>query len=155
MFNPKRDLRGEKQAAKLIKLASQLTVQQVTLEELEPGMLFRYGDTLGFKSEYHADGGAIEAYCLGSGEMFWGGTTTPQEQAALMVAPIDGEQLQAENAALRREVERLKALAKAADEYGAVAHFSDMRPRQAENALCVAAIEYVRAAPTRQDDDER
>ncbi|PEC65338.1 hypothetical protein [Bacillus toyonensis] len=61
---------------------------KVRLADLEPGKLFRFGDTIGFKTEYRT-GGAIEAFIVGSGEMFWGGTSTAQEQRELMVEPID------------------------------------------------------------------
>ncbi|PGO61772.1 hypothetical protein CN980_29010 [Bacillus cereus] len=61
---------------------------KVRLADLEPGKLFRFGDTIGFKSEYRT-GGAIEAFIVGSGEMFWGGTSTAKEQRELMVEPIE------------------------------------------------------------------
>ncbi|EJV41751.1 hypothetical protein [Bacillus toyonensis] len=61
---------------------------KVKLADLEPGKLFRFGDTIGFKSEYRT-GGAIEAFIVGSGEMFWGGTSEAQEQRELMVEPIE------------------------------------------------------------------
>jgi len=62
--------------------------QRVTLEDLEAGSLFRFGDTIGFKSEYRTDLGATEAYILGSGEMFWGGIHSPEEQSQLLVEPL-------------------------------------------------------------------
>lgn len=65
---------------------------EVRLADLEPGKLFRFGDTIGFKSEYRT-GGAIEAFIVGSGEMFWGGTNTAQEQRELMVEPIEMKSL--------------------------------------------------------------
>lgn len=65
---------------------------EVRLADLEPGKLFRFGDTIGFKSEYRT-GGAIEAFIVGSGEMFWGGTNTAQDQRELMVEPIDMKSL--------------------------------------------------------------
>ncbi len=61
---------------------------KVRLADLEPGKLFRFGETVGFKSEYRS-GGAIEAFIVGSGEMFWGGTSTANKQRELMVEPID------------------------------------------------------------------
>lgn len=62
---------------------------KTTLGELESGSLFRYKGTIGFKSEYRTDKGAIEAYCYGSGEMFWGGTDNAKEQSNLLVEKID------------------------------------------------------------------
>ncbi|MBY0039256.1 hypothetical protein H7U08_22370 [Bacillus cereus] len=67
-------------------------MMEVRLADLEPGKLFRFGDTIGFKSEYRT-GGAIEAFIVGSGEMFWGGTNTAQDQRELMVEPIDMKSL--------------------------------------------------------------
>lgn len=76
----------------------------VTLAECPPG-LFRFGETLGFKSEYRAMqlvgpsnipgpdlrwtvGRWPEAYCVSSGEYFWGGTKTQEARAALLVEPV-------------------------------------------------------------------
>ncbi|HFK1771736.1 TPA: hypothetical protein ACGXGV_004179 [Bacillus paranthracis] len=61
---------------------------KVRLIDLEPGKLFRFGNTVGFKSEYMA-GGAVEAFIVGSGEMFWGGTSGALKQRELMVEPIE------------------------------------------------------------------
>lgn len=63
--------------------------QKITLEELQSGSLFIYNGQLGFKSEYRTGNGAIEAYCYGSGEMFWGGTKDSSTQSQLLVMPID------------------------------------------------------------------
>lgn len=60
--------------------------EKVKLGELEPGMMFKIGDTYGFKSEYRNDKGVCECFILGSGEMFWGGTGNPN---ALKVEPVD------------------------------------------------------------------
>ncbi len=81
----------------------------VTLAECPPG-LFRFGDTLGFKAEYGAmqtigprdvPGDQIrwtvgrwpDAYCVSSGEYFWGGAKTQEARAALMVEPVDLDDL--------------------------------------------------------------
>lgn len=63
--------------------------QSCTLAELPAGSLFLHGKTLGLKSEYHTESGAIEATIVGSGEMFWGGTHSPQDQANLIVTQVD------------------------------------------------------------------
>lgn len=65
---------------------------KVKLEDLEPGKLFRFGDTIGFKSEYWT-GGAVEAFVVGSGEMFWGGTSKAAEQRELMVEPVEDKEV--------------------------------------------------------------
>jgi hypothetical protein len=64
--------------------------QLITLEELPAGSLFSFNGTIALKSEYRTENGAIEAFILGSGEMFWGGVTTAAEQTALLVTPIRG-----------------------------------------------------------------
>ena len=53
-----------------------------TLQKLPAGSLFLTKDekTLGMKTEYMTETGAIEAYIIGSGEMFWGGTNNPDAQ---------------------------------------------------------------------------
>lgn len=60
----------------------------VSLEELPAGSLFYYNNTLCLKTEYKSVGGAIEAFIVGSGEMFWGPTKDAQSQRKLMVSPV-------------------------------------------------------------------
>jgi hypothetical protein len=60
----------------------------VSLESLPPGTLFKYNGTIALKSEYRSDGGTINAYIVGSGEMFWGGTSNPKDLAELRVIPL-------------------------------------------------------------------
>ena len=56
------------------------------LEDAPPG-LFRFGDTWGFKTEYEDDNGP-EAYCVESGEYFWGGVSGDREaRRKLIVYP--------------------------------------------------------------------
>lgn len=62
--------------------------ESVPLDELKSGSLFIYGETIGLKSEYRNEHGAIEAYIVGSGELFWEGFTDISEQANLMVQPL-------------------------------------------------------------------
>ena len=63
---------------------------KIKLKDLPPGSLFLYGDTMALKSEYRTeDGGAIESYIVGSGEMFWGGTSNPKELEKLEVFELE------------------------------------------------------------------
>jgi hypothetical protein len=50
---------------------------KIKLSELEAGKLFMTVDMkcLALKSEYRTAKGAIESHIVGSGEMFWGGTS--------------------------------------------------------------------------------
>jgi len=75
--------------------------EAVTLADCPPG-LFEFGGGLGFKTEYATpikDGLFTyyfpEAYCVSSGEYFWGGTSKHSDRKLLMVKPIeqDGEAL--------------------------------------------------------------
>jgi hypothetical protein len=63
----------------------------VKLCELEPGSLFMTPDKrcLALKSEYHTDKGAVEAFIVGTGEMFWGGTSDPKVQRNLDVLKVE------------------------------------------------------------------
>lgn len=62
----------------------------VKLSELKVGSLFMTPDMecLALKSEYRTDKGAIEAFIVGSGEMFWGGTSDPRVQRNLDVLEV-------------------------------------------------------------------
>lgn len=61
---------------------------KVTLKDLNTGSMFLYNGTYALKTEYVTKEGAIEAYIVGSGEFFWGGTNNPKEQNELKVVPI-------------------------------------------------------------------
>ena len=63
--------------------------RKIKLKELPKGRLFKYGDTIGVKSEYRSESGAIEAFIIGSGEMFWGGTAHASKQRELEVIEIE------------------------------------------------------------------
>jgi len=62
----------------------------VKLCDLETGSLFMTPDKscLALKSEYRTEKGAIEAFIVGSGEFFWGGTSDPKEQVNLEVLEV-------------------------------------------------------------------
>lgn len=62
--------------------------EPISLANLEPGSVFEYNGFYAVKSEYKTSGGAIEAIIIGSGEMFWGGTMTAEDQKKLIVKPI-------------------------------------------------------------------
>lgn len=65
--------------------------KKTKLCDLEVGKLFMTPDMecLAVKSEYRTEKGAIEAIIVGSGEMFWGGTSDPKEQRVLEVLEVD------------------------------------------------------------------
>lgn len=57
--------------------------------DCRPG-LFRWADTLCFKSEYSSKVGQADAYCVGSGEYFWGGTNGDlAARRDLIVTPVE------------------------------------------------------------------
>ena len=65
----------------------------VTLEELPEGSLFSWSDAHGnqciaMKSKYRMPNNLIEAYILGSGELFWGDAETVEEQSRIVVQPL-------------------------------------------------------------------
>lgn len=62
----------------------------IKLDDLPAGELFQYKETIALKSEYRTENGAVESYIVGSGEMFWGGTTTAQDLNNLLVIPLAG-----------------------------------------------------------------
>lgn len=64
--------------------------KKTKLCDLEAGSLFMTLDMecLALKSEYRTDKGAIEAFIVGSGEFFWGGTSDPITQRNLPVFEI-------------------------------------------------------------------
>lgn len=71
--------------------------EEVTLEDCPPG-LFDFGGVIGFKTEYKTpikDGLFTyyfpEAYCVESGEYFWGGTKRHSDRKLLKVRPLDYE----------------------------------------------------------------
>lgn len=81
------------------------TDEPVTLAECRPGP-FLHDGALGFKTEYGATiaDGPVEcpghlvrfkvsnwpdAYCMDSGEFFWGGAKTHEERAKLLVHPVE------------------------------------------------------------------
>ena len=63
---------------------------KVPLYKLPAGSLFAHGDDcIAMKSEYMSNNGLIEAYILGSGEIFCGGAKTVEEHRYIMVQPLD------------------------------------------------------------------
>ena len=61
---------------------------KVKLGELEAGKLFMHNGVIALKSEYRTEKGAVEAYIVGSGEMFWGGASTAKEQVEIEVIEL-------------------------------------------------------------------
>lgn len=86
------------------------TAVLVSLAECPPG-LFWFGDTLGFKTEYgHSTGKDVgggkvewvitsyaEAYCVETGEYFWGGAPDLLAREELMVVPVSPGILRQQN----------------------------------------------------------
>lgn len=74
------------------------TDKPVPLDECPPGP-FWFDGSLGFKTEYGMtmpNGMGVwtvtnwpEAYCMSSGEVFWGGTSTHETRSALLVWPVE------------------------------------------------------------------
>jgi hypothetical protein len=58
----------------------------IALRDCPPG-LFVFEDAVGLKSEYGNGNGGNGCYC-DTGEMFWGGTATPDKRDSLMVQPV-------------------------------------------------------------------
>lgn len=65
--------------------------EKVRLCDLEPGALFEHDGCIALKSEYQTNRGLIEAAIVDSGEQFWGGAKTVQEQWELLVQPFTME----------------------------------------------------------------
>ena len=58
-----------------------------TFDKLPLGSLFLCGSTLCLKTEYRTDGNS-DAYIVGSGEYFWGGTHTKEDRDKLEVIEV-------------------------------------------------------------------
>lgn len=56
--------------------------------DCRPG-LFRFAGMLCFKSEYSSHPGQQDAYCVDTGEYFWGGTRDVAARRTLIVTPVD------------------------------------------------------------------
>jgi len=59
-----------------------------TFEKLPSGSLFICGSTLCLKTEYRTNGNS-DAYIVGSGEYFWGGTQTKEDRDKLEVIEVN------------------------------------------------------------------
>lgn len=104
------DIMAVKQSAVIAKSQSELVVQMaeeldllqkeslsmvrytigapVRLADLPKGALFGYRGTIALKTEYRSGvSGAIEAYIVGSGERFWGGSYDAESLNNLSVTP--------------------------------------------------------------------
>jgi hypothetical protein len=65
--------------------------KKTTLYKLPKCSLFIFNETLCLKTEYRTEQGAIEAFIVGSGEMFWGGASTSLEQCKLKVIKVNAK----------------------------------------------------------------
>lgn len=82
-------------------------IKPVTLNDCPPG-LFVFGGTLCFKSEYattleNPPYYQCDAYCVESGEYFWGGAKGTEARGKLMVQPLDQAAILAALQALHTE----------------------------------------------------
>ncbi len=66
-------------------------IKTIKLKHVKPGSLFRYDDTIGFKTEYRNSNGTVIAYIAGSGETFCAGGADINN---LEVEAIDIEKIQ-------------------------------------------------------------
>ena len=65
------------------------TAFPMPLASCPPGVFYFEG-SFGFKTEYRTDN-QIEAFCLSSGEVFWGGVNSREQRNALIVTPCKTE----------------------------------------------------------------
>lgn len=59
----------------------------VRLALLEPGSLFLFNGTLAVKTEYRNEDGGCKCIIIGTGEYFWGRTSSAEELNNLFVQP--------------------------------------------------------------------
>lgn len=69
-------------------VSGELIGEPCPFADCPPG-LFRYAGMLCFKSEYSSHPGQQDAYCVDTGEYFWGGTRDVAARRALIVTPVD------------------------------------------------------------------
>lgn len=78
------------------------TDKPCTLNDCPEGLFVTMDGHLGFKSEYATERPAtnsqprrlqVDAYCLESGEYFWGGAKSTEERGQILVRPIDPDDL--------------------------------------------------------------
>lgn len=78
-----------------------MSANLVTLNECPPG-LFLFGEIIGFKSEYSTINSRNEvqcdAYCVESGEYFWGGAKSAAERGNLLVQPLPNIRIESADA---------------------------------------------------------
>lgn len=79
----------------------------VTLNECPPGIFRTEEGDWGFKSEYSTKG-KCDAYCLGSGEYFYGGALDAEDRGLQMVEPLD---VVADLAAIKAELQNVRQIA--------------------------------------------
>ena len=65
--------------------------KKIRVCDLQSGDLFTLDNlkTIAVKSEYRTREGVCECYIIGSGEMFWGGTSTADDLNNLLVYRVD------------------------------------------------------------------
>lgn len=61
----------------------------VELQDCPVGLFRSEAGVLCLKTEYTSARGKIEAYIVESGEAFWGGASTPEDQRRVLVTPVE------------------------------------------------------------------
>jgi hypothetical protein len=92
---------------------------KIKLSDLEAGKLFMTPDMkcLALKSEYRTAKGAIEAHIVGSGEMFWGGTSDIRVLNNLDVLEVEVVKDGTDIYAGKLNTERIKKYQKLAEDF--------------------------------------
>lgn len=62
--------------------------EQVTLEDLPAGSLFKWNDTYGLKTCYGEPPSLIGAYAIGTGLQFYGDADMSKDQRSILVTPV-------------------------------------------------------------------
>lgn len=89
---------------------AQTEARAVPLSECPIGLFLASNGELCLKTEYGDNEGRIDAYIVSSGEFFWGGAKTRQDQRCVLVTPYDHTAAlaakDAEIAALKKEASK-------------------------------------------------
>lgn len=134
----------------------------VTLAECPPG-LFRFGETLGFKTKYDDKWFTLHdargdqphiteirwpnAYCVDTGEYFWGGAKMHEDRSLLMVEPIERNALASFQMRLIRSAYNVPNISMA--ERAVLVCLASLSDRNAEACAAIPTIMEFTAASER------